>query len=132
MSNLDLYLPQLCYLVITKQNKECIFHLKKFIVEISIQNSNIGLRALHYFQSWSEDDINTIVYVQAAIDFYDLLEQALVNQTLPKQFRTEEPQVLEMSEYLDKQFKEKYIGFQRDYLNELKQLSLGLKDPIVK
>ena len=36
MPNLDLYLPQLCYLVITKHNKECIFKLKKFIVEISI------------------------------------------------------------------------------------------------
>lgn len=37
-----------------------------------------------------------------------------------------------MNEYLDKQFKEKYIGFQRDYLHELKQLSLNLKDPNVK
>lgn len=79
MTNLDLYLPQLCYLVVTKQQKECLFKLKKFIVEISIQNSNIGLRALHYFQSWSEDDLQTCVYVQPARDFYDLLEQALVN-----------------------------------------------------
>jgi hypothetical protein len=37
-----------------------------------------------------------------------------------------------MSEYLDKQFKEKYIGFQREYLNELKLLSLHLKDPNIK
>jgi hypothetical protein len=37
-----------------------------------------------------------------------------------------------MNEYLDKQFKEKYIGFQRDYLHELKHLSLNLKDPVVK
>lgn len=49
MANLDLYLPQLCYLVITKLNQNCIFMLKKFLVEISIQNTNIGLRALHYF-----------------------------------------------------------------------------------
>jgi hypothetical protein len=46
MANLDLYLPQLCYLVITKLNQNM---LKKFLVEISIQNANIGLRALHYF-----------------------------------------------------------------------------------
>lgn len=46
MANLDLYLPQLSYLVITKLNQNM---LKKFLVEISIQNANIGLRALHYF-----------------------------------------------------------------------------------
>ncbi len=102
MSNLDLYLPQLCYLVVTKQHKECLFKLRKFIVEISIENSNIGLRALHYFQSWSEDDIQTCMYVQAARDFFDLLEQALVNQTPPKQFQSQQPKLLEMNEYLDK------------------------------
>jgi hypothetical protein len=42
---------------------------------------------------------------------FDLLEQALVNQTLPKQFQTEKPLVLDLKEYLDKQFKEKYICF---------------------
>lgn len=49
MQNLDLYLPQLCYLVITKVQDDCVFKLKKFIVEISIEKPNIGLRALHYF-----------------------------------------------------------------------------------
>jgi hypothetical protein len=63
MSNLDLYLPQLCYLVITKRNPECVNKLKKFIVEISILNSNIGLRALHYFHAWSDDDFASIPYV---------------------------------------------------------------------
>jgi len=46
---------------------------------VSIEKPNIGLRALHYFQSWAEDDVQTITYVQKARDFYDLLEQALVN-----------------------------------------------------
>jgi hypothetical protein len=64
MSNLDLYLPQLCYLVITKRNLECVNKLKKFIVEISISNSNIGLRSLHYFHAWSDDDLTSIPYVQ--------------------------------------------------------------------
>jgi hypothetical protein len=37
-----------------------------------------------------------------------------------------------MCEYLDKQYKEKYIGYQREYLTELKILSLNLKEPLVK
>lgn len=63
MQNLDLYLPQICYLVITKTPGEGLDQLKKFVVEISIINSNIGLRALHYFWSWSNDDLN-IPYVK--------------------------------------------------------------------
>ncbi len=78
MINLDFYLPQICYLAITKEQNESIDKLKKFIVEISIQNPNMGLRALHYFQSWSEDD-SMIPYVKNAHESYDLLEQSLVN-----------------------------------------------------
>ena len=77
--SLDLYLPQLCYLIVTKtaaappatgdaaldsgeqeqrekQALECAQILSKFILSISMENPNIGLRALYYFQSWSEDD----------------------------------------------------------------------------
>ena len=54
--NLDLYLPQLCYLVVTKEQEECSRMLQKFILWTSMENPNIGLRALHYFQSWSEDN----------------------------------------------------------------------------
>ena len=47
--NLDLYLPQLAYLVLIKENEECSRMLEKFILEISMENPNIGFRALHYF-----------------------------------------------------------------------------------
>ena len=53
--NLDLYLPQLCYLTITKESKESCKMLEKFILTISMENPNIGFRALHFFLSWSED-----------------------------------------------------------------------------
>lgn len=53
--HLDLYLPQLCYLVVTNDSEECSRMLQKFILFTSMENPNIGLRALHYFQSWSED-----------------------------------------------------------------------------
>ena len=87
--------------MITKPKGEGLDWLKKFIVEISIINSNIGLRALHYFWSWSNDD-PSIPYVKPANDFYDLLDAALVNQNLPKQYQSEAPKQLEMNEYLDK------------------------------
>jgi hypothetical protein len=70
-------------------------------VEISILNSNIGLRALHYFWSWSNDE-NSTLYVKSAGEFYDLLDAALVNQNLPKHYQSEAPKQLEMDEYLDK------------------------------
>ena len=47
--NLDLYLPQLCYLALTKESPECGQMLEKFILEISMENPNIGFRALHFF-----------------------------------------------------------------------------------
>ena len=53
--NLDLYLPQICYLALTKESEECRQMLEKFILENSMENPNIGFRALHHFQAWSED-----------------------------------------------------------------------------
>jgi hypothetical protein len=48
-------------------------------------NPNIGFRALHYFQSWSEDTSESgCLYTKKAHEFYNLLEGALVNQSLPK------------------------------------------------
>ena len=75
--NLDLYLPQLCYLVITKDTEECSRMLQKFILWTSMENPNIGLRALHFFQSWSED--SRAPYQRKAMEFYNLLESTLVN-----------------------------------------------------
>ena len=46
---LDLYLPQICYLALTKESEETRQMLEKFILEISMQNPNIGFRALHHF-----------------------------------------------------------------------------------
>lgn len=84
IENLDLYLPQLCYLILTKPDPGCIRVLEKFILQLSMANSNLGFRALHYFFSWSEDDALKARYADEAVKFYNLLEGALVNQDLPK------------------------------------------------
>ena len=75
--NLDLYLPQLAYLVLIKENEECSRMLEKFILEISMENPNIGFRALHYFQAWAED--YSAPYSTKAMEFYNQLEGTLVN-----------------------------------------------------
>ncbi len=53
--NLDLYLPQISYLILTKENEECVYVIQKFILEIEMRDMNLGIRAIHLFQSWSED-----------------------------------------------------------------------------
>ena len=53
--NLDLYLPQISYLILTKSNEECVYVIQKFILEIAMRDMNLGIRALHLFQAWSED-----------------------------------------------------------------------------
>lgn len=37
-----------------------------------------------------------------------------------------------MNEYLDKQFKVKYLELQRHYMDELRLYSISLKDPLLK
>jgi hypothetical protein len=43
--------------------------LEKFILEIAMENPNIGFRALHFFQSWSED--TKAFYSDRALHFYE-------------------------------------------------------------
>mmetsp|Transcript_35732 Transcript_35732/g.47016 ORF Transcript_35732/g.47016 Transcript_35732/m.47016 type:complete len:90 (+) Transcript_35732:452-721(+) len=87
--------------------------LQKFLLWTSMENPNIGLRALHYFQSWSED--NRAVYATKAMEFYNLLESTLVNQNLPKQFQTNTKSMiggaeLNLAVYEDKRHKADYIS----------------------
>ena len=110
--SLDLYLPQICYLVVTKESEECSRMLQKFILWTSMENPNIGLRALHYFQSWSED--SKARYARKAEEFHNLLESTLVNQNLPKQFQTNSKSLmgggeLNLAIYEDKRHKVDYI-----------------------
>ena len=111
--------------------------LEKFILEISMENPNIGFRALHFFQAWAEDEKAS--YATQAMDFYNQLEGTLVNQNLPKHYqgrslgsgfnRVKESSELNLAVYKDKLFKADYISLQIQYMSELKNLSVNLKDP---
>jgi hypothetical protein len=41
---------------LTKEDAACSEALQKFILEIVMRDMNIGIRALHLFQAWSEDE----------------------------------------------------------------------------
>jgi len=60
--------------------------IEKFIFEISMRDMNIGIRSLHLFQAWSEDE--KAIYQVKATEFYEMLEATLVNQNLPRQHQT--------------------------------------------
>ncbi len=41
------------YLILTKE--QGVYFIEKFLLETAIKHQNIGLKALQYFQSYSED-----------------------------------------------------------------------------
>jgi hypothetical protein len=51
-----------------------------------MKHQNIGLKALQYFQSYSEDAKSA--FIQKAMDFFDLIGQTLVNGDIPQKYKT--------------------------------------------
>jgi len=83
---LDLYLPQICYLILqkdrsTKELQECIDYLEKLVIDISIRDMNIGLRTFLYFNSWQEDKNAT--YSKLAEQLSNHLEASIVTKKRP-------------------------------------------------
>ncbi len=66
--------------------------IERFLLETAIKHRNIGLKALQLFQSFSED--SGASYQERAMDFYNEMEQSLVNGDLPKKYE-KPPQSLE-------------------------------------
>jgi len=58
--------------------------IEKFILEQAVQNVNLGLKAYLFFQSYTED--KTQPYYHRALDFYSVLEGALVNGDVPLKY----------------------------------------------
>lgn len=50
-----------------------------------MRDMNLGIKALHLFQAWSEDD--KAAYRDKALSFYEMLEGTLVNLKLPRMFQ---------------------------------------------
>ena len=66
----------------TKEQKDCVNHLKRLVIDISMKDMNIGIRTLLYFNSWKEDgDLAT--YAKLAMEFSNVLETSLVTKKRP-------------------------------------------------
>ena len=77
------------------------------------------------------------------MEFYNLLETTLVNQSLPKQFQTNGdrthkfsiphsgPAEINMALFEDKRHKADYISIQLAFMQDLTNTSLKLKDPSI-
>ena len=92
ISNLDLYLPQICYLIITKEQTtkellDCVDSLKKLVLDISMKDMNIGIRTLLYFKSWEEDG-DKVTYSKKAQNFSQVLEASLVTKNRPQMLQS--------------------------------------------
>ena len=143
VKNLDLYLPQICYLIITKpqdtnQLKNCVGYLKKLVLDISMKDTNIGIRSLLYFNSWKDDKEKSgkkAAYAKLAEEFSDNLQKSLVTKMRPEELLesvltsdSQMPGVFKTPSENDQALAMMYIAHQIDYLNSFKQLSLDLKN----
>lgn len=104
----------------TKKNDDCVQALQKFILDVSIRDLNIGMRALHLFQAWSEDDKAS--YQDRALAFYEMVEGTLVNLKLPRTFQDKsgglqyQQNLHDLSQYKDKLFKADYISLRLKFM----------------
>eukprot|EP00347_Sterkiella_histriomuscorum_P005051 403358089 len=124
LSNIDFYIPQLCYMILTKTDG--VQRLEKFVLDTSVKHRNIGLKALQYFQSYSEDV--QALYQDKSMDFYSTIEQTLVNGDIPQRYILNKTIPLKRFEdYCDKKHKADYLTLQVKFVDQLKYLSTKLK-----
>ena len=83
-SILDFYLPQLCYLTITKRSREVSLPIERFLLQICVKYQVLGLKALQWFSAWMTDE--SMPYAERANDMYSQIEAANVNGELPSRY----------------------------------------------
>ena len=129
---IDFYLPQLCLLALSE--KPLSLRLERFIIEVALEQPDLGLKALQTYQSYIEE-------AHSANECAMMLEQALVNGTVPSRFHTAqedetgvvvrmlevEHQELSHEDYIDKVHKAEYVNLQVEFVETLTQLSVSLK-----
>lgn len=130
---IDFYLPQLCLLALSE--KPLSLRLERFIIEVALEQPDLGLKALQTYQSYMEE-------ASSANECAMMLEQALVNGTVPSKFHTvqedetgvvvrmleAEHLVLTHDDYIDKVHKADYVNLQVEFVDSLTQLSVSLKN----
>ena len=81
------YLPQLCFLAITKEQPACRLPIERFVVRVAVTWEVVGIKTLQWFSSWAQDEEMT--YQKKAQEMYTTLETAIVNCCLPQKYKTQ-------------------------------------------
>lgn len=118
-------MPQLCYLTMTEDNSNSLI---KFILDMTPKYPNLGLKAMLYIISYSQDENSTIA--DKAAEISNLLESTIVNNDVPSRYKTRTPPkdaVIDQSIFFDKIHRDRYKNEQLRCLDILKNLSLKLK-----
>ena len=70
---------------ITKIGADLSMPIERFILQMAIKYQIIGLKALEWYNAWSQD-IN-MPYSQRAMDIYNAVETAIVNSCIPSKYK---------------------------------------------
>ena len=95
---------------------------------MTTKHPNLGLKAMLYIISYSQDENSTIS--DQAAELSNMIEAAVVNNEVPPKFRirTQEMEdITDPSKYLDKIHRDKYKNEQLKILDILKTISVKLK-----
>lgn len=125
LEGIDFYMPQLCYMALTDDRCKS---LVKFILDMTTKHSNLGLKAMLYIISFSQDENSSIS--DKAAELSNMIEAAVVNNEVPPKYRVRGQEINDIadpSQYLDKIHRDKYKNEQLKILDILKNISVKLK-----
>lgn len=102
--------------------------LVKFILDMTPKYPNMGLKAMLYIFSYSQDEESPLK--TKAAELSNEIETVIVNNEVPVKYRTrtlDEKSIPDPHKYLDKIHRDKYKNEQLWFLEQLKTTSLRLK-----
>lgn len=125
LEDIDFYMPQLCYMALTDKKWKSLI---KFILDMTPKYPNLGLKAMLYIFSYSQDEGSPIL--ESSAELSNVIETVIVNNEVPLKYRTktlEDEGISDPQKYLDKIHRDKYKNEQLTFLDILKNTSLKLK-----
>lgn len=95
--------------------------LVKFIFDMTPKYPNLGLKAMLYIFSYSQDEGSPMI--EKATELSNIIETVIVNNEVPAKYRTkslEDDGIPDPSKYIDKIHRDKYKNEQLGFLEKLK------------
>ena len=125
-TEIDFYMPQLCYLTLTKKARS----VEKFILDHVRKYHNFGLKAMMYYNSFSHEKTEMGIKAQ---EMLSEIEATIINDVIPSRFghhRKAMPDDVEinMTALFEKKMREEYLSYQTKLLDHLKYTASKLKE----